>query len=562
MSRNIEERWKIHEPIPPKVNKNLGGFPHIVRQLLYNRGFKTAGLARFYLQASQPLGADAENILGIDVASERLVQAIESGEPIVIYGDYDVDGITAAALLVRYIKSEGGDARAYIPHRVYEGYGLNVDALSFIKKFVHASLVISVDCGIRAVEQAQFAKDLGIDLIICDHHEPGKELPNAFSIIDPKQSGDTYCYKELTAVGLAYKLAQGLSNRLSSWSHDPDEHLDLVALGTVADVADLVEENRHLVYRGIKVLNKTKKVGISILAEMAGLNLGSITASDIGFGLGPRINAAGRLSSALASYFLLVKDEPDRAREYAKELNKKNGTRQWLTRKYMAELTEDIKGDQPVLLLHNPDVSLGVVGLIASKIKEAYYRPAIVGKSMNGIIKASCRSIPEIHITEALEKCADLLENFGGHAAAAGLTIKRENLPELEDRLQEIVDEQVDVSKLAPVRVADMEIELSELDDSILKLLEWFEPTGKGNSEAVFVTRGVEPVDVQWVGKSKAHLKMKVKRGDTILDSIAFNQGDLRDIPERLDIMYTYTLNTYRGKTTPQLQIKSIQIHK
>jgi single-stranded-DNA-specific exonuclease len=561
------KKWEISPKIPGKADKILGRYPPILRQILYNRGIKTVTEARHFLEAVPPETAYNQfDMRDMGTACGRLYRAMRDKEPIIIYGDYDVDGITSTALLVSVLKELGGDARPYIPNRFDEGYGLNKNAIDYFK-FIKIPLIVSVDCGIRAVELVQHAKDIGIDMIICDHHYPGDTMPPALAVVNPKQPRDTYPFKEFAAVGLAYKLACGIVEYMGSdpatEGVNPDDYLDLVALGTVADVTPLVSENRTLVRRGLDLLHQSKRLGIRILAEAAGVSLSNLSATDIGFMLGPRLNAAGRLSNAWGAYKLLVADQISQAKELAMELNKQNSARQRITRSMHAKADEIVatRGpDQWVLFAADPSFNPGVVGLAASRLADAYYRPSIVGFQGETHVRASCRSIPEFNITEALDECADLLDSYGGHHMAAGLTVSNDNVNALITRLQEIGADKLSDLDVHPVLQADMEIELARLDATLLNYLDWVEPTGAGNPAVHFVTRGVQVVSSKAIGKAEKHLKMTLKDGDTYLEAIAFRQGHwYGHLSGRVDILYTCGLNEYRGITRFQLYVQDIR---
>ena len=477
----------------------------------------------------------------------------------VIYGDYDADGVTATALLVQVLQTLGIDASGYIPNRFEEGYGLNVDALESLKAG-GASLVITVDCGIRSPEEAEFARKIGLDLIITDHHHPSDELPHAVAVINPKQPGDTYPEKELAGVGLAYKLAAALASSFDS-QLDVEEHLDLVALGTVSDMAPLRGENRALVRAGLQRLRRPSRQGILSLTLAAGLRPERLGAGDISFGLGPRLNAAGRLDTAMAALSLLTTTNLDEASMLSQQLDNQNRERQQITRQIQQHAEKIALADNPDALLlfaADPGYNPGVVGLAASRLQEIYHRPAIVAYQGDEFTRGSCRSIDEFHITNALDRCADLMEHHGGHAAAAGFTIRNERVPELIQRLQAIAEEQLGGLDLRHRLHADRELSLGELKPELLTTLDRLQPTGTGNPEARFVSRGVRVIRSRAVGDG-AHLKLTVGDGRIIFDAIAFRQGHLiNSLPERLNLLYVFEVNEFNGFEKLQLNVKDI----
>jgi single-stranded-DNA-specific exonuclease len=431
------------------------------------------------------------------------------------------------------------------------------------------SLIITVDCGIRSVPEAEYARDLGLDLIITDHHHPGEQLPPAFAVINPKQENDTYPDKNLAGVGIAYKLAAGILAELRkigdtrALDFDETQLLDLVALGTVADLAPLTGENRHLVRSGLNAIRNPRRQGLQALMGVCGLVPSRIKATDIGFVLGPRLNAAGRLDSALASFDLLTTANIYNAGRLAQQLDNQNRERQKITHETQAraeEIALAADTDSMLLFAADPEFNPGIVGLVASRLTERYYRPAIVAHIDSTYTRGSCRSIPEFHITSALDQCEELMEHHGGHAAAAGFTVRNENLPALVSQLRSIADDQLSGLDLNPVLQADLEIQLSNLVPEILEQLEIIQPTGYGNPQAVFVSRELKVNDHRLVGREGNHLKLTVSDGWISYDAIAIRQGYWHaDMPLFIDLMYTFEKNEFNGKENLQLRVKDIR---
>ena len=573
------KRWVIQPPITLQADKALEKFPHILKQILFNRGYGTDAEARAFLKAEPNSNTDPFQLTGMDIAVERIRYALEHDEPIAIYGDYDVDGVTATALLVQALQGLNANVRGYIPNRFEEGYGLNKDALDSLKAD-GVKLVITVDCGIRSPDEALHARTIGLDLIISDHHHPdGLNLPPAFAVINPKQHGDAYPDKELAGVGIAYKIAEALfkdrrqptadcgnTNGQSSMvnGQNLNDLLDLVALGTVADLAPLIGENRVLVRKGLKQIRETKRQGLFSLAGIAGIKIDKIKAGDIGFMLGPRLNASGRLESALASFELLNTTDFMRAGQLAQQLDVQNRQRQSIT-KTMQQTAEEIAlGEDPNAFLFfaaHEGFNPGVVGLTASRLTETYYRPAVVAAKGPEETRGSCRSIPEFHITDALDLCKDLLVRHGGHAAAAGFTVKNENLPELVSRLKAIAKEQLEGKDLRQTFTADMEVSLEELNFDVLKHLAYLEPTGYGNPDAVFVARDVKVRSSRTVGSDARHLKLSLEDSSgATYDCIGFRMGEMqKSMPPRVDVMFNLEANEWNGRTTLQLNLKDVK---
>lgn len=559
------KRWIIQPAITPQAEESLSIFPPILKQILFNRGYATDAEARAFLKAEPNADTDPFQLTGMQTAVDRVRYALEHNEPIAIYGDYDVDGVTATALLVQALEGLGANILGYIPNRFDEGYGLNKDALDSLKAD-GVKLVITVDCGIRSPDEAHHAQTIGLDLIISDHHHPdGLNLPPALAVINPKQHGDPYPDKDLAGVGIAYKIAEALiSVQHSVIGFQLEDLLDLVALGTVADLAPLVGENRSLVRKGLRQIRETKRQGLFSLAGVAQMDIKKVTAGDIGFMLGPRLNASGRLESALASLELLTTTDFMRAGQLAQQLDVQNRQRQSITRSMQQQAEEiALSGDPETYLLFaaHEEFNPGVVGLAASRLTEVYYRPAVVAAKGPEETRGSCRSIPEFHITDALDQCRDLLVRHGGHAAAAGFTVKNENLPELVSRLKDIAKGQLEGRDLRQTLTADMEVALEELNFDVLKNLAYLEPTGYGNPDAVFVSRDVKVRSSRTVGAEGKHLKLSLEDGrGAVFDSIGFRMGGLLSaLSPRVDVMYILEVNEWNGRKSLQLNLKDVK---
>lgn len=559
------KRWLIPPTLTHEADKALQAYPPVLRQILFNRGYASDAEARPFLKAEPAFNTDPFQMTGMRAAVERIRCALENKEPIAIYGDYDVDGVTATALLVDTLNALGANVRGYIPNRFDEGYGLNNDALSHLKDD-GVKLVISVDCGIRSPEEALHARTVGLDLIITDHHHPAEgSLPPALAVVNPKQPGDSYPDKDLAGVGIAYKLAEALVSEIQpAAGFQLTNLLDLVALGTVADLAPLVGENRFLVRRGLRQMRETTRQGLFSLAAVADLKLPKVNATDIGFRLGPRLNAAGRLKEALAAYELLTTIDVFKAGQLAQQLDVQNRERQRITREMQTQaetLALANEADAFLLFAAHQSFNAGVVGLAASRLTETYYRPAIVAHIDTDTTRGSCRSIPEFHITDALDQCADLLVRHGGHAAAAGFTVENDKLEELVMRLKSIAREKLGSQELRPTLTADAEVPLTEVRPELLNALKYLEPTGYGNPDAVFVSRGAKVRHARTVGGDGKHLKVSFEDDHGMShDAIGFRLGHLQpELPERVDIMFTYEINEFNGRINYQLNLKDVK---
>jgi single-stranded-DNA-specific exonuclease len=577
---HLEKHWIVAPTLSKEAEQSLVGFPPVLRQILYNRGFTSQDTAQNYLEALPPSGSEPGNLLGITPAVERIRWAIDKQEPVAVYGDYDADGVTATALLTHVLRTLKTTVRPYIPNRFDEGYGLNIEALDTLNES-GIKLVITVDCGIRSSREADHAARSGLDLIIIDHHHPALQIPHAEAVINPKQPDDMYPDKNLAGVGLAYKLAWvllekrdpqdrhvvGTSNLAIQHPIEniqrADDYLDLVTLGTVADLVPLTGENRTLVRAGLERLHHPYRQGVMSLIGAAQLHASEITTEHISYMLAPRLNAAGRLDSALAALQLLLTDDVAEAGYLAQKLDNQNRERQQITQQIQdqAEQIALAKDPKPLLLFADDEsFNPGVIGLAASRLSEQYYRPAIVAYLGDEETRGSCRSIPEFHITQALDECSDILVRHGGHAAAAGFTVRNENLDELKIRLKTIAQRELASLDLRPTLKADAQIMLSELRPELLNDLARLQPTGNGNPPALFITREVKVVRSKVVGKDNAHLKLTLTDGHIYFDAIAFRQGHWQDkLPPVIDLIFTFEINIYNGRATLQLNVRDLK---
>ena len=565
-----ENRWQVAPPAPAPANQTLVAVHPILRQILYNRGLADAAHIQAFLEGHYLPSTDPFLLLDMDKAVARIQQAIEQDETIVVYGDFDADGVTSTVLLTEALRKLGVDrrkAQPYIPDRVDEGYGLNVEALSKIREEIGATLCITVDCGIRSVNEVAHAMGIGLDMIVTDHHSLGPELPPALAVINPKRPFSPYPEIMLAGVGIAFKLAQALRQAMPDRATYQDEELlDLVAIGTVADLAPLLGENRPLVTRGLAVLNKAKRPGVRALAQVSGVTIGSLTAESIGFGLGPRINAAGRLTHAYDAAKLLAVNNDLDARRLAHELNELNKQRRQLTADLGQKAEGMVNPDAPILIAADDSFLSGVVGLVASRLAEKNYRPAIIIEKGERESRGSCRSIPEFHITEALDELTKLLVRHGGHAQAAGFTVRNKDLPTFIERMEALATARLADQDLRPTLTADVEIGLRHIDWALYESLQALEPTGYANPAPVFLSRFVEVISHRTVGHDNAHLQLRLMdggqqdRAPQIFAAIAFRQGSWATaLPRYIDIIYSIGVNEWRGQKSLQLMVQDIR---
>ena len=568
MKSLTNKRWRVLPPAPPEYMQRLRHLHPVIAQVLYNRGFHQPQDITTFL--NRDLSFDNPfRLKDMNRAVDRIRQAIRKRQNIVVYGDFDADGVTSSALMASVLKHLGARVRVYIPHRVDEGYGLNKAA---IKRLATAGthLLLTVDCGIRSVEEVAYAQHLGMDVIITDHHSVGPELPPAFAVINPKRHDDPYPFKGLAGVGVAYKLAQAL---LRVEHHIPvsqqdaimaeEELLDLVALGTVADIVPLVDENRALVFRGLKYLNDPIRPGLQALMESARIRFGNVDTMSIGFMLAPRINAAGRLSSATLAFRLLMAKDLGEALPLASQLNTLNRQRQHLTRQAVAKAQGQLEeqADSPIYIVEDPEFLPGIVGLIAGQITNATYRPTIAIHLEEQTSRGSARSIPEFHITHALDKVRDLLVRYGGHAAAAGFTVENEKLPAFKTALREVASEVLRGQELEPTLEIDTELDLSQVNWAFYELLQQLAPFGERNPQPVFLTRNLLVKEGIAVGSEGKHLKLTLSHEGRTWPAIAFRLGHLAaSLPRRLDVVYHLGVNEWNGTRSLQLVVLDLGI--
>ncbi len=502
-------------------------FPHYVQQILVNRGIETADAADVFLLPDQRLDGAPTGIPDMGAAVHRIRQAMFAQERIAVYGDFDADGITGAAVLMEALQNVGLSVTPYIPSRS-EGHGINRAALQNLRDD-GCTLAVTTDCGVSGVNDGA-AVPRGMDIIVTDHHLPGETLPEFVAVVNPMRRDSNYPWPRLAGVGVAYKLAQALYEDLGQ---APPEHLmELIALGTVADVAPLTEENRYLVSKGLTQLHETRRPGISILASIAGRPITHLTAEDIAFQIAPRLNAAGRLAHADDALRLLSTTDENEARALALRLDELNQQRRELTkeayRKVRDRMTIEDEG-APAILAGAPDIAAGIVGLVAARLSEEFYRPSLVYSTYgDGYARGSARSIAEFDVTHALGQCADLLTRFGGHHRAAGFSLLESNLPALRDRLLDIARQALDGVDLRPALSLDAEGVPSTIAAELAPFMNKLEPFGEGNMNPTFLARGLHVISARQVGDG-SHLRLVLAEAETGKEwkAIAFQQGDM-----------------------------------
>ena len=582
---SAEKRWVIKPQGDPAKVENLSaalGIPPVLANLLVQRGIETEEEAWQFFNPKLENLHDPFLMKDMDRAVERIDEAVKRNEPIMVYGDYDVDGTTAVALVYSFLRRLGlSSLLFYIPDRYTEGYGISVKAIDYAQR-KGVGLIIALDCGIKATEKVAYAKTKGIDFIICDHHLPGDTIPEAVAVLDSKRPDCNYPFKELSGCGVGFKMLQGYCQFKGLPFSEVECLLDLVVVSIASDIVPLVGENRILAYYGLKRLNEKPGKGLSSIIKICGLDKHVITIDDIVFKIGPRINAAGRMevdsddenaapSGGHSAVYLMVARDEEVASEYGAFIDTCNQDRKNIDRSITQEAHEIIESrpelkNRKSTVIYNPKWMKGIVGIVASRLIETYYRPTVVLTMSNGYVTGSARSVPGFDLYQAVESCADLLENFGGHIYAAGLTMRPENVEEFTRRFNDYVEEHIDPEMLIPQVEIDSELLFSDITHKFRTTLNRFQPFGPENNAPVFVTRGVSNRgDARLVGAEQEHLKMDLIQGqkpNTSIPAIAFQQPTHYEHVRSgkcIDVCYSVVENHYRGTVSAQLRIKDIK---
>ena len=568
----LQKRWNIKEIKDDFAVETLAeslNISKILAQLLVQRNIQSFNEAKLFFRPSLEYLHDPFLMDGMETATHRLIKALTENELITIYGDYDVDGTCATSVLYLFLKALDANVGFYIPKRLTEGYGISKQGIDQVKER-GTSLLISVDCGITAIEEIDYANQLGMDVIICDHHKPKEEIPNALAVLDPLKPNCNYPFKYLCGAGVAFKLAQGLAERIGK-RYMPLEYLDLVALASAADIVSLTDENRVIVNEGIKLINKSPRPALEALIEASHLHPGDLSSGQIVFTIAPRINAVGRLGDAERAVELLISEDKKEARELASILESENYARRKIdvdtfdAAMELVEDTLDFKNDRAIVL-HHEEWHPGVIGIVASRLVEKYYRPTIMLTTIDGVAKGSARSISNFDIYDALQQCEDYLIQFGGHRAAAGLAIELEKLDEFKIKFNEIVRNSINDDELLPEIAIDSTLRFSEITPKLLRILDQFSPFGPGNMRPVFLSENVMLYNTpRRIGNNQNHVLCSLKQEgcEKIFDCIGFNMSDYYDILINsngdLNIVYTIDKTMRNDKSFPQFRLKDIK---
>jgi len=551
-----------------EMAKELGISP-ILSKLLLQRNITTVDEAKKFFRPQLQDLYDPFLMLDMDKAVERLNMAMGKKEKILIYGDYDVDGTTAVAVVYRFLRNFYSNLDFYIPDRTDEGYGISYKGIDYAYEN-DFTLIIVLDCGIKAIEKVDYAKRKGVDFIICDHHKPDDELPDAYAILDPKRPNETYPFHHLSACGVGFKFMQGfaLSNGIDmSLLY---QLLDLVAVSIAADIVPVLDENRILAFHGLKMLNNNASIGLKSIIDMCGMNDKDITLSDIVFKIGPRLNASGRMQSGRESVELLISKDMTFAREKSENINLQNEIRKGLDKTITEEANSVLESwtdmkDRRSIVIYNERWHKGVIGIVASRMTELYYKPVVVLTLSNGLATGSARSVQGFDVYKGIEYCRDLLENFGGHPFAAGLSMKEENVEAFRDKFEEFVAANIREEQTIPQMDVDALINFSDITPKFFRVLKQFAPFGPENPKPIFCTRRVYDYGTsRLVGKDQEHLKLELidSNSENIMNGIAFGMYEHNDLIKNLnpfDICYSIEENNYGGNTSLQLLIKDIK---
>ena len=568
----MKKKWDINNNTEQELVEKLAGelnVDPIIAILLILRGINSYEEARKFFRPELNHLHDPFLMEDMDKAIARLDEAIRKNQKILVYGDYDVDGTTSVALVYLFITKFYKNVEFYVPDRYSEGYGISKTGIDYAKE-INVSLVIALDCGIKAVEQIEYANQLNIDFIICDHHTPDKTIPNAVAVLDPKKHSCNYPYKHLSGCGVGFKLLQAFCEANTIPYDDLNSLLDLVAVSIASDIVPITGENRILAYYGLRKLNSNPTTGLKSIIKVAGIEGRELLINDIVFKIGPRINAAGRMESAKKAVELLISKDDNLAFEIGESIERDNEDRKKLDRQITTEALEIVSKDEALInkkttVLYNPYWHKGVIGIVASRLIDHYYRPTVILTESNGFATGSARSVDGFDLYKAVESCSDLLENFGGHMYAAGLTMKIENVSIFTERFEQFVSENIESDMLIPKINIDAKIQLKNINGKLLRVLKQFQPFGPGNMTPIFSSENVgDSGSGRIVGKNAEHLMLTVTENNCYnqFHGIAYKQAECYPLisnKKLFDICYSIEENNYRGNTSLQLRVRDIK---
>jgi len=568
-----ESKWILKAPADAgKVNRLATevGIDSVLAELLVKRGVETFEEARSFFRPNLANLHDPFLMKDMDRAVERLHAAVVSGEKILIYGDYDVDGTTAVALVYSFVSRFTKNIDFYIPDRNDEGYGVSLKGIDWATENGF-KLIITLDCGIKAIEKTAYAASKGVDMIICDHHLPDNELPAAVAVLDPKREDCHYPFDDLSGCGVGFKLVQAYAKKYNVAFETLLPLLDYLVVSIASDLVSVTGENRILAHFGLKQLNESPRAGLQAMIDLSKLEVGHITIDDIVFKIGPRINAAGRMETGRLAVELLTTDDLGMAMQIGEKINDNNNDRKSIDREITQEALEMVQNGNSLAwknatIVYNSSWNKGVVGIVASRLVEAFYKPTIVLTKSNGFVTGSARSVQGFDLYEAIESCSDLLENFGGHVYAAGLTMREERLQEFSERIDKFIGERITKDMLTPVVTIDAKLDFSRITPKFFRILKQFQPFGPGNNNPLFLTENVyDSGNGRKVGAGGVHMKLDLIQEDQPyrqISAIAFNMSEYYDYIKAgnpFDVCYSIVENYYRGNSTIQLRVRSLR---
>ena len=559
----MNKKWQLYEINEEEVEKieNKYKINKLLATILVNRNIKEPKDIRLFLKPTREDFHDPYLIKDMEIAVQRIIKAINNKEKVTIYGDYDVDGITSITVLKSFLSDIGLECESYIPDRLEEGYGLNKNAIdSILKK--GCDLMITVDCGISGNEEIDYANSLGIETIVTDHHEPGDKLPNAIAVIDNKRKDSTYPFRELAGVGVVFKLIQALGIKLGLKEETYLKYLDIVCLGTISDIVPLVDENRVIAKLGLMLVQQTRNIGLRSIINSSGYK--KVDSTTISFGVAPRVNACGRMGMAEEALNLFLSKNINEVNELTKRLNEHNSLRQSIEKQIFEEVLKQIEENDldkhKVIVLGGKNWHHCVIGIVSSKVTEMYFKPSILlSFEEDGIGKGSGRSIPGFDLHEALTKCGQIIEKFGGHSMAIGITLKKDKFEEFKNKFEQIaIDEHIE--RIVPIIKIDAKINLDDINKEMVESLKQLEPFGEANKMPIFLFKNLKIDSIRALSEGK-HLKLTLKDNNNIINAIGFNIGKLADeyrIGDKIDVVGTLEINTFNGVDNLQINIKDI----
>ena len=560
----MNKKWEVCETNEEQIQKLVEekNLSFLLSSILVNRGITTPEETELFLNPTRDNFHNPFSMPDMQKAVDRIKKAIETNEKVMIYGDYDADGITSITVLKKFLSERGLEAGYYIPNRLNEGYGLNHNAIQTIYKEGY-TLIITVDCGISGLKEIEYAMELGLEVIVTDHHEPGEELPKCLAVIDAKRKDNQYPFNQLAGVGVVFKLIQAISMSLGLEAKEYLKYLDIVCVGTISDIVPLIDENRVIAKLGLKLVAMTKNIGLKTLVSSIGYR--QIDGTSVSFGIAPRINACGRMGEEKEALKLFLTQNMQEAREITAKLNEHNVNRQVEEKRIFNEAVEQIEkqglNNKPCIVLGREDWHHGVIGIVSSKVTEIYFKPSILICFEGEEGKGSGRSIPGFDLHDALMNCSTYIEKFGGHSMAIGITVKKENFEDFKKEFEEYTQNS-HISDIMPIIKIDKAVELKQIDLNMVKDLQLLEPYGEANKMPIFLLNNLKVQAIRSLSEGK-HLKLKLSQDNYVVDAIGFNMGELAlkyQIGDKIDVVGALEVNSFNGNEQIQINLKDLRI--